>query len=139
SGAAPGPVVFSWGDRYEACGDSVGVDRALRGYSGRHPGAGTSATGGGAQDRVHQLAADSRADARLRRGRIHVQKGVSGLSGRGAEAAAAIRLGRPDVREAVHFPFPEREADKAEGAAAAATAAGAAHQRAPGQEPTAST
>src|SRR2546422_3402994 len=41
--------------------------------------------------RSHQLAADSRADARLRRGRIHLQEGVPGVSGRSAEAEAAIR------------------------------------------------
>src|SRR5207249_5515662 len=95
-----------------SCSDNSGVDRLPRGHSGRDPGTGTGAAG--AQDRVHQLAADSRADARLRRGRIHVQERVSGLSGRGSETKAAIRLGRPDVRKAVHRPLVQREAGQAE-------------------------
>src|SRR2546422_5897027 len=82
--------------------------------------------------RSHQLAADSRADARLRRGRIHLQEGVPGVSGRSAEAEAAIRLGRAGVRKAVHRPLVQREAGQAKGAAAAAAAARAALQRAPG-------
>src|SRR5207247_2848335 len=114
----------------EACSDIVRVDRLPRGRSGRDSGTGTGAAG--AQDRVHQLAADSRADARLRRGRIHVQERVPGLSGRGSETKAAIRLGRPDVPETVHRPLLQRLAGEAEAAAAAAAAARVALQPAPG-------
>src|SRR3989454_8648797 len=64
--------------------------------------------------------------------RSHVQQGSAGLPRRGAEAAAATRLGRPGVRPAGDRALAHREAGEAEGAAVPPTARGAALQRAAG-------
>src|SRR2546426_9033327 len=63
---------------YEASSDGVGVARPSRRGGGAGWGAGAPVAAF-AQDRVHQLAADPAADARVRGGGVDVQQGARGL------------------------------------------------------------
>src|SRR2546428_61039 len=134
SNSATSSDANSFGDVYEAC--SRGVSGAGGCPAGGRPGTGRprwscpgpTADGccGPPEGRVRVLAPDPAADARLRRGGVYLQQGSAGLPRRGAEAAAAARLGRPGVRPAADRPVAggrAAETARPPGHAAAAAAA----------------